>query len=109
MEANLTAPTGVAAGQEEEAGQPAVKVAWSPVGLAMYYLVYRSEQADGDFKYAGVSDGRIFDNNGLCFYMDTDVELDRTYYYKIRAGSEQADMNNSGFSDVSKGVTVTSS
>jgi hypothetical protein len=106
---NLTTPTEVAAVQVTTE-DPTVKVTWKPAGLAAYYFVYRfvyrSEQADGGFEYAGISDGRIFDANGNCFYLDTDVEPPHTYYYKIRAGSEQAHVNSSDFSNVSNGVSV---
>jgi hypothetical protein len=102
---NFPAPTEVVAAQVEAAEQLAVKVNWKPVGLAVYYLVYRSEQADSGFEYAGVSDGRILDADSYtCFYLDTDVEPGHTYYYKIRAGSGQA--NTSDFSKVSDGVSV---
>jgi hypothetical protein len=67
VDANLPAPTGVAAEQVEKDGQPAVKVAWKPVGLAMYYVVYRSEQADGGFEYVGVSDGRSLTPTAVVF------------------------------------------
>jgi fibronectin type 3 domain-containing protein len=100
---NLAAPTEVAAVQVVESGQytEAIRVTWKLVGLAVYYLVYRSEQPDGVFEY--VSEVK---ENILNSYLDTKVEAGHTYYYKIRAGSSQANVNASGFSNASAGVTV---
>jgi hypothetical protein len=105
-EAYLTAPTDVTAEQKTIDGKPAVRVTWKPVFLAWYYLVYRSGQRDGVFEYTGVSNGKEWNGQVRSFYDDAHVESGRTYYYKVIAGTGQAGTNDSGFSDVSEGITI---
>lgn len=55
-----------------------LKLSWTKASGADRYNIYRSTSKDGTYEY-------IKSVQGVLSYVDTDVELGKTYYYKVRA------------------------
>lgn len=82
-----SAPTNVYAENYGNATIPDVRISWASVTGATKYYVYRSTSANGSYSQLG--------STTYTFYSDSNVEVGKTYYYKVRAS------NSAGMSDYS--------
>src|SRR5690606_24829913 len=75
-----------------EAGIAGINLTWtpSPDGDLSHYNIYRAEEADGEFIKVG--------ETAASSYMDTDLEGNKSYYYKVNA--EDTSGNVSDFTEV---------
>ena len=75
----------------------ALQVSWDEQEKASGYLVYRSEKKNSGYKYLAKVTG-----SASTSYEDTDILLDKTYYYKVKAYHKSGGVTN--YSDLSKAV-----
>lgn len=85
-------PPQVPSNLRAEAGIAGINLTWtpSPDGDLSHYNIYRAEEADGEFIKVG--------ETAASSYMDTDLEGNKSYYYKINA--EDTSGNVSDFTEV---------
>jgi fibronectin type 3 domain-containing protein len=76
----LAAPTGVSA---EPLSENSIHVSWNAVEEALFYFVYRSDTADGEYLLVG---GTSFDSlDKTSITDDIGLQALTTYYYKVQA------------------------
>lgn len=85
----------VAASNAEKNGKP--MLTWEPLEGAVKYKVYRADTEDGTYKLMLTTENHSYTN--------TNVELGKTYYYKVRA-LDAADNAVSEYSDVVSGTYI---
>lgn len=83
-----SAPTNVYAENYGNATMPDVRISWASVTGATKYYVYRSTSANGSYSQLG--------STTYTFYNDSNVQVGKTYYYKVKAS------NSAGMSDYSQ-------
>lgn len=86
-------PTGLSGSWGGPAAYPYVSLSWNSVSNATSYIIYRSSSASGSYSQIGEST--------YASYMDQNVSIGKTYYYKVKAS------NNAGTSDYSSYASVT--
>jgi fibronectin type 3 domain-containing protein len=79
LKAPLAAPTGVSASPLSE---NSIHVSWNAVEEVLYYFVYRSDAADGE--YVAISEA-ITASSDMSFTDDIGLQALTTYYYKVQA------------------------
>jgi len=91
-EVTLQAPTGVKATNIASTGK--IKVTWKAVEGADKYKVYRATSKDGKYTCMKTTTGTSYTN--------TSAKPGKTYYYKVKALSDDKNVNDSEFSKVVK-------
>ena len=76
-------------------GKPSLT--WEPVEGAVKYKVYRAESKDGDYSVMYTTEGNTYSN--------TKAEIGTTYYYKVKAFSENS-YANSVYSNIVTGKAI---
>lgn len=88
----LAVPTDIKASNIAKTGK--VKVTWNAVEGADEYVVYRATSKDGSYK-------KLFTTTGTS-YTNTSAKAGKTYYYKVKAVTDDKSVENSEFSKIVK-------
>lgn len=76
------AVTGFTAKSDYDYDAGGIKLKWKKVRHAKYYEIYWKKSKKGKFEYLGITDTLDYD-----YGINSDLQLNKTYYFKVRAGN----------------------